>query len=900
VKDAAQDDWERADRLLEEALELPTGEREDFVRRETAGNPALAAQLERLLRAADTPDRLLDGPAIGNDTTWEQPVEATAAAAPHPGAAADELLGQQLGPYQIVRELGRGGMAVVYLARRTDGAFEQEVAIKVLERGFSTGEMRLRFGRERQILAASNHPNLARIYDSGETPDGRPYFVMERVEGRRIDRYADEERLPVRERVELVVAVAHAVEDAHRRLVVHRDIKPSNILVATDGHPKLLDFGIAKLLAAPEGDATRTTARLMTPGYAAPEQIRGEEVTTATDVYQLGLLLYELLTGVPPYDTKNGGRMAIEERICEEPPMRLLSAVRSQGDETARAERRATTPAELRRLLRGDLEAILFKALAKAPESRYISVTELAQDLERYLDGRPVRAQVPTVGYQLRRFVGRHRGAVAGASLFLLLLIAYAVSMSWQARQLAAERDRANREAKTASEVADFLAAVFRDANPARTRKPDISARELLDRGAARLTESEIPDPLVRARLQLVIGNVYRNLALYPKAEALLMPAVASLAAAAGSEAPETLRARKELVDVVHLSGRMEEARRLAEELLPVEIRVFGEEAWEVISSRERLAEIAHTQGRLRDAEALFRATLKVRQERYGSEPGVTAYAADRLARVLLDRRQLAEAESLTRGAIDGYLVRIGPDHPSTILAHAQLGEIAHRRGDLEAAAQHFAYAVPRLAEVIGVEHPTTLTNVGRQAQVEHSRGHYAEALVLHRQGLEGLRRVAGIDHPATHIAAGYALATLVAVGEVAEAEKLGNEVVANLRRLVGPTSPYTLAAEVRCAAMLDAIGRDRAAREAFASLVERVPAALGHDHFASHLAWVSAAASAARQGRPDEAYALLDRAANAGAIEPLTHTAFDALREQPAFRAIVERFAANRRQRGL
>ncbi|MGH9162450.1 MAG: serine/threonine-protein kinase, partial [Vicinamibacteraceae bacterium] len=380
--------------------------------------------------------------------------------------------GDRLGPYAIVKEIGHGGMGAVYLAERQDGQFEQRVALKLLEHDTTRASVVQRFEQERRILAALNHPGIARLFDGGATSDGRPYFVMEYVDGMPIDRYCDDRRLTVDQRLRLFTKVGEAVQHAHRNLVVHRDLKPSNILVTANGEVKLLDFGIAKVLDAgvAHASAAHTNTRVMTPAYASPEQLRGETVTTASDIYQLGLLLYELLTGRRPYGRYERTPHELERAISETAPLPPSTAV--TGGDTSRdrrtgpvadgegsfpeiaSRRGGTTPERLRRRLSGDLDTMVLMALRKEPERRYATVAQMTEDVLRHLSGLPVRARPDTLGYRTSKFVRRHARAVAGVAAALILVVGIA---GYYTTRLAVARDRARLEAEKAAQVSQIL-----------------------------------------------------------------------------------------------------------------------------------------------------------------------------------------------------------------------------------------------------------------------------------------------------------------------------------------------------------------------------------------------------------------------------------------------------------
>jgi serine/threonine-protein kinase len=511
---SSNDLWQRADGIFDEALDLPPGQRTAFLDRACAGDAQLRALVERLLSAAEIEDPgFKSGGALQGSFGDRFRTDLTQADEVPPGTL--------IGRYRIVREIGRGGMSSVYLAERADGQFQQEVALKLLQSGIATGHIARRFDRERQILAQARHPGVARLLDGGTGPGGRPYLVMEYVDGRPIDRYCDEERLSVPDRLRLFLQVAQAVEDAHRNLVVHRDIKPSNILVTADGHAKLLDFGIAKLLdpTATSGEAlTGSAIRLMTPAWASPEQVRGNPVTTASDVYQLGLLLYLLLTGCFPYDVGDSSPAGRMLAIAQQEPARPSTAVlspegcgaapggeRKTTDDIARA--RGTTPRRLRRMLAGDLDAIILMALCKEPERRYGSVAQLIDDLERSFSGRTISARPDTWTYRTGRLIKRHAGAFSAAAAAAVVGLSLGLVYT---SELMHERDRARLEA-------EFLRELFEV--PAQGQA--LTPRQLLDRGVARVELQLAGQPELQADLLEDLGRMYRNLGLHDEARNL-------------------------------------------------------------------------------------------------------------------------------------------------------------------------------------------------------------------------------------------------------------------------------------------------------------------------------------------------------------------------------------------
>ena len=523
--------WKAVDALLDDALMLPPEERAQWLADLRTRSPELADEVAELLSAEAITDH---AHFLAEPVTHR----------------ADEL---QMGAYVLETPLGHGGMGSVWLARRTDGRFEGRAAVKLLNRALLSETGRERFRREGSLLGRLTHAGIARLLDAGVSPGGQPYLVLEYVEGQPIDAFAAAKRLTAAERVGLVLDVLAAVGHAHANLIVHRDLKPSNILVTSDGHAKLLDFGIAKLIDAEGGgepDTLTRVGRALTPAFAAPEQIRGETITTATDVYAIGVLLYVLLTGRHPYPLSERSASEIERLVCETTPVRpsstFASDQRADADQIARATAQSASPARLRRWLRGDIDLIVMKAMRKEPERRYPTAAALEDDLRRVLDGRPVSARPDTVAYRVRKFVGRNRSGVAIAIVLMALLAAGVV----RERTL---RGRAEAEARKAQAVEQYLVSVFGVSNPLaspETRGADVTARALLDRGAARIDSSLANQPDVQAELREVLGSVYAGLGLFDKAEPLLRQALEQRRALYGPRHPDVAEAMDRLGNV--------------------------------------------------------------------------------------------------------------------------------------------------------------------------------------------------------------------------------------------------------------------------------------------------------------------------------------------------------------
>ncbi|MEM8933917.1 MAG: serine/threonine-protein kinase, partial [Acidobacteriota bacterium] len=495
--------WRRIESIFGHALGLDVDARAAYLDRACAGDPALRAEVESLLASdADASPTFLDRPL-------DDPADLRADLREPPGT------GDRVGAYRLIEKLGEGGMGTVYLAERDDGAFERRVAVKVLRAGLWDEHARRRFDVERRILATLDHPGIARLLDGGTTSNGAPFVVMERVDGEPIDRFCQRRRLSAAARVDLVITVCDAVAAAHRNLIVHRDLKPSNVLVDAEGHPKLLDFGIAKILdpdrAAALGAAGDTTGwrRALTPNYASPEQLRGEPITVATDVYLLGILLYELLTGEVPHRLQGrplSDAAADLTRQPPEPPSRRRRTLQAASATTEAVD--STAPLEID----PDLDLITLKALRRDPTERYSSVEALAADLRRLRDGLPIEARIGNRRYRLGKFVARHRGAVAAAVAAILMLTLFAVDRAVQVDRRQEALLRAETSLARSESLREFVEGLFWIADPAVAKGATLTVTEALDRGEAKLGRSTATQPSVRASMHALIGRIRYDL----------------------------------------------------------------------------------------------------------------------------------------------------------------------------------------------------------------------------------------------------------------------------------------------------------------------------------------------------------------------------------------------------
>jgi serine/threonine-protein kinase len=546
--------------LFDRVVDLPPLERGPLLAEACGADRELRRSIEELLESHDRTGGILEH----SETVA---LEQGTVALPADAGSGEPASPQRFGSYRVVRRLGEGGFGTVYLGERLDGEFEQQVAIKVLRPGHDSHEVLRRFQQERQILARLEHPHIARLLDGGTAADGRPYVVLERVEGRPIDSFCDETGLGVDGRLGLFLRVCDPVQYAHQRLVVHRDLKPGNILVTADGTPKLLDFGIAKLLGAEDGVHTATGLRAFTPRYASPEQVRGETITTASDVYSLGVVLYELLTGRSPYRVDSTAPHELARAVVEEEPQAPSLAIRRAAS-AADDESDLGVPAGSHRRLRGDLDTIVLKALDKEPARRYGSVQELRSDIERHRSGLPVQARPDTLLYRSRKFVLRNRLAVAASLLVLGLLGGWIATLSVQSA-------RTERALVRAQRVTELLVDVLAVADPESSAE-EITAQQLLAAGERRVREELGGDPETRAALLGVIGEIDSHLGLREHAEELLRETLELRLELYGEVHADVVESRLRLGNLLFHLGRYEESEEQLYAALDVNRRLSG------------------------------------------------------------------------------------------------------------------------------------------------------------------------------------------------------------------------------------------------------------------------------------------------------------------------------------
>jgi serine/threonine protein kinase/Tfp pilus assembly protein PilF len=667
------------------------------------------------------------------------------------------MMGDRIGPYRILRTLGAGGMGEVYLAERADAQFEQQVAIKVVHGGALAVSMHSRLKVERQILAQLDHPNIAHLLDGGALPDGSAYLVMEYIDGEAIDVYCDLNRLDINARLKLFQTVCAAAHYAHQNLIVHRDLKPSNILVTAAGAPKLLDFGIAKLLDDRQAArhtlaVTQADIRIMTPDHASPEQVRGQAITTSSDVYVLGVLLYKLLCGTSPFFISSMRLSEIERAICEKdppPPSQMVSADELPESKLI-AEARGTSAKRLRRALDGDLDNIVLMAMRKEPERRYGSAQQLAGDIQRFLEGKPVIARRDTVSYRTTKFVKRHWLPVSAAAAAAFMIIAFSVTTYEQSVRIAAERDRAaqqrelaEHERARAEEVSSFLVNLFKLSDPGENRGNQVTARELLDSGAKRLQVGLQDQPATKAALLSTVGTVYDSLGQYQDALPLLDESLKLQTQSQDGSRIDTLleigRARIGAGDLPGAEAPLQEALHTAQ-------RDFGATSVQTGHSLWSLGMLRFEQGRNAEAKDLYIGSLRILQDSQAPQTDVSAVLSD-LAKVYVLEQQWMLAKKTHEQALEIDRRVLGDDHPRVAFRLENLAIVAQNMGDLKLAETLYLDALQRQEHIYGDRHPEIAVVKGNYGLLLQREGRLAEAEPLLRSALDTKLSLYGPSH---------------------------------------------------------------------------------------------------------------------------------------------------------
>ena len=722
------DRWDRIKQILEQALRLAPERRGAYLDSNCGGDRELRAEVESLISS--------------HEDAGSQFLAVSAAEALSLPGIPHETEHKRIGHYRLIEEIGRGGMGQVWLAEQT-APVHRQVALKLIRAGMFDGEALKRFEMERQSLAIMEHPSIAKVFDAGATNDGQPYFVMEYVPGASITEYCDQNRLKIRDRLELFIKVCDAVQHAHQKAIIHRDLKPANILVQeVDGKPvpRIIDFGLAKATGAGlsvDFQQTRTAGFVGTPGYMSPEQCDhlAPDVDTRTDVYSLGVVLYVLLTGCQPFESTSANR-PLDELLRsvreDEPPRPSTHALADRDTSTARADARGTEPKQLASILRGDLDWITLKALEKDRNRRYGTAVELAADLSRYLRNEPVTARPASLSYRVQKYVRRHRVGVAGIVGLVLLLAVFAVMQAVQLRRTTRERDRANR-------IAKFMTGMFRVSNPLEKVGETVTARELLDKASTEIDTALAKDPEMQAAMMQEMGEAYLNLGLYSRAQQLFEKSIQASGSAGRAESPETLRTMENLAWALFQEGRLAEAESMQRRVFDSRRRVLGPDDAETLASLGNLSNMLDERGDYSEAEKTQREVFEKLKRVRGPENSYTLASMDALATVLSHENRFAEAEELEAQTLAIERRVFGTEDLMTI--HSMMNEAVllgqlGRDGDSEKLLQQ-ALEVER--RVLGPDQPEIAVTIYSLGTLAAKRGNAGEAFALLTEAVDGL-----------------------------------------------------------------------------------------------------------------------------------------------------------------
>ena len=789
--DASRERFRQIDQLFDAALDRPPNERDAFVAGMCGADGELRDRLQTLLAAHDRSSNFLQSPAVELAAPLLEDPPGAATATP-----------QRAGPFRIVRELGHGGMGVVYLAEREGAEFRQRVALKLVRHLGARESVRQRFSEERRILALLEHPRIAHLVDGGLTSDGLPYFAMELVEGEPIDVYCDTHHLTVEQRVDLLMEVCEAVQYAHERFVIHRDLKPSNILVRGDRQIKLLDFGIAKLLdplgAASGDDPTQTGVVALSPQYAAPEQVRGQVVSAATDTYALGVLSYEILTGRRPYDVRGATPAELEHLVCEVEPPRPSATLGGTGtteDDLARARARGTTPDKLRRGLRGDLDVIVAKALHKDPARRYASAAALRDDLARWRSGHPVLARPDSVAYRLRKFVRRNPAGTA----VLVLLAAYAVTVTVQGLRVRRALVEATLGAQRAEQVTDFMLGLFEESEAGERMTDTVSAGALLTRGEARAAELS-SQPAMQAQMLDVLGRLNMQVGKNDNAKALLERALDIRRRLYGENHPDYVITLSNLADAVDLTDEPARVVALHRQVLDARRRLSGDDDPKTIDALWALAQAVHRTGDAKGASPIFERWLATIARLPKSETPERAAQLSVAAGFLQQRDELDRAEPLLREALAIRRAVYGERHHLVAQSIQDLGyfyEGNHRHALAEPLLRQ---AVDMMRPIYPEGSPQLAEAVSTLATVLEHMGRFADALPATREVLTLDRRFYGDSSLNVATAELNVSTALTGTGAYVDAESVARDAIAKIRARLGDKSAMVIVANVTLA----------------------------------------------------------------------------------------------------
>ncbi|MBD3869283.1 MAG: serine/threonine protein kinase [Acidobacteria bacterium] len=790
----------------------------------------------------------------------DQPTEAEGYA-PSDDNGVSTAPGRVIDNYRLIRKVGEGGMGEVWEAEQFEPV-RRTVAFKVIKRGMDSEQVVTRFAAEQQALAMMVHPSIARAYDAGTTPGGRPYFVMEHVPGVPLTTYCDRKGMDTPDRLELFIQICEGVQHAHQKAIIHRDLKPSNVLIMEEEGkplPKIIDFGVAKAMDQRLTDKTMYTEMgqlIGTPEYMSPEQtdFSSEGIDTRSDVYALGVMLYELLVGTLPFESEElraAGFDGIRKKIREVDPPKPSTRVTSLGMDTGTFTSRHHVPrSTLTRELKGDLDWIVMKALEKDRTRRYGTALELAADIRRHLNFEPVLAGPPSKLYRTRKFVRRHRIGVTSAATLVLLLVAFAITMAVQADRIARERDRANQEAETSKQVSDFMVGLFEVSDPSESLGNTITAREILDEGATRIQQELADQPIVMGRMMNTMGKVYRSLGLYDDAGPLLEQSLA------------TLRAN------------------------------LGDRNLQVASVLENLGTLRLKAGKLKEAEPLFQETLSIREELLGQEHRDVASAVNNLGNLAYKSGNYEAAKTQYQRARDLFEAVGGPDHPDVARSLNNLAIVNWRTKDVDQALVLYQQALQIQEKAYGTDHPDVAGTLNSLAALYRVRKEYVQARALYERCLLIRRKVLGPAHPRVAETLNNLGNLLMATEDFSEAKAMHEQALVIRRAALGSNHADVGQSLNNLGIVLKSMGDYTGAREYYEQALKIQENALGPTHRRVALGYYNLAGVVALQGERQEALDLVRQAVERGFVNKAIYddSDFRSLRGDPGFEAEVDK----------
>ncbi|MEE9431725.1 MAG: serine/threonine-protein kinase [Melioribacteraceae bacterium] len=707
--------------IFDEVLNLTSVDRKKYLAELQKTEPDLVSEVKTLLKALDATEDFLETPSIVAQALQDEENES------------NSFIGERIGPYTIIEEAGSGGMGIVYIGQRDDDEFEHKVAIKILRHGLTTDYLIKRFQKERQTLANLQHPNIAKLFDGGTTKVELPFLVMEYIDGIPITEYCDEQKLNIKQRLKLFQSVCDAIQYAHQNLVVHRDIKPGNILVNKEGRPKLLDFGVAKLLDEENSDLTKTRMWHLTPEYASPEQIKGETISTASDVYSLGVLLYQILSGYQPYQITSGSPFAISKIVTDVKtikPSEIHLNTELITDEQTKERNKKTS-----HQLKGDLDNIILKAMHKDPAQRFLSAQQFSEDITKYLTGLPVIARKDSTGYRLSKFIKRHKVGFVSSVLGILFLIGSVIAISWQANIATKERDNAKVELTKFEEINNFLLEMLASADPEVEGK-DVKVYDLLEKATDDLDVKFKNFPKIKSAIKQTLGSTFIGLGEYEKAKRLLIESLESNKVLFGQESKEVAQSLhqlglcydwignlnladsfynegislyqkiskkpiKDLADVYNdygtlltNTGKYDSSTTLLKKALDIYKIYNKEKGQKEAITINNLATNLHHQYKVDDAEKYYLESIQILKKLYGEDRSTIASIYNNLGFIYIDNKDYESAENALQKAYKIKLVTLGEDHPYVGLALINLGMLNFIRKEYQAAESQLLKAI--------------------------------------------------------------------------------------------------------------------------------------------------------------------------------------------------------------